>query len=727
MTAAISPHRGRATARRLASAAGLVALVVLGTTPAWAAVTRGPYLQKATPSSIVVRWRTAAPSDSVVRYGTTPGAPTRETHLAALTTEHRVELTGLQPFTRYYYSVGSTSEVQAGGTSDDSFVTPPPVGSRAGTRVWVLGDSGTATASAAAVRDGYAGYTGRRGADLMLMLGDNAYPTGTDAQYQAAVFDMYRDALRQLPVWPTFGNHDAFSATAATQTGVYFNTFSLPRAAEAGGVASGTEAYYSFDYANIHFICLDSEGSLRTPGSPMLVWLTADLAATTQEWVVAYWHHAPYSKGSHDSDSELALVQMRQHVLPLLEAGGVDLVLSGHSHSYERSVLVSGHYGVSSTLTPSMVIDGGTGQESTTGAYRARTVEPAGTVYAVAGSSGTVTPAPLNHPVMATSLASLGSLVLDVDGLRLDARFVDAAGTVRDAFTLIKHEPSAAPRAPLALSTQATAGRGRLAWVNDSGGAMPADLLLEAFDARDQRWQRLAALALAPNVLDADGLARGSYVLRLRSRTADGTESAPSAPVHLTVGPGGASVPRAPLDLTASTTGSTVTLGWASATDGPAAQGFVLEAGSGPGAADLARLTVPAAGVAVSEVPAGVYFVRVRASNATGESAPTADVQVVVGAVATPPAAPSQLRAAVRGHDVRIAWQTPPGSAAPTTFELEAGSAEGLTDVARMSWPADAPQPVFTGVPSGTYYLRVRGRNAAGAGVATDDVRVVVP
>ncbi len=177
------------------------------------------------------------------------------------------------------------------------------------------------------------------------MLGDNAYSNGTDAEYQSAVFDIYPTLLRKSVVWPTMGNHDGYSSTSSSQSGPYFSIFSLPKNAEAGGVASGTEAYYSFDYGNIHFICLDSEGSSRSSHGAMLEWLRLDLAATTKDWIIAYWHHPPYSKGSHDSDTETNLVDMRQNALPILEAGGVDLVLTGHSHSYERSYLLDGHYG----------------------------------------------------------------------------------------------------------------------------------------------------------------------------------------------------------------------------------------------------------------------------------------------------------------------------------------------------------------------------------------------
>ncbi len=78
------------------------------------------------------------------------------------------------------------------------------------------------------------------------MLGDNAYKDGTDSEYQQAVFNTYPSLLRQTPVWPTLGNHDGRSADSFFQTGVYYDIFSLPTNAEAGGSISGTEAYYSF-------------------------------------------------------------------------------------------------------------------------------------------------------------------------------------------------------------------------------------------------------------------------------------------------------------------------------------------------------------------------------------------------------------------------------------------------------------------------------------------------
>src|SRR2546425_6379481 len=352
-------------------------------------VTRGPYLQTGSSSSVTVRWRTDVSTDSCVRYGTSLSSLTGQTCVTTSTTEHIVKLSSLSANTQYYYSIG-TSAGSIAGDSTYFFLTAPTTGTAKATRIWVLGDAGTASSQQRAVRDAYYNFTGLRHTDLWLMLGDNAYSDGTDSEDQGAVFDMYPTMLRKSVLWPTFGNHNSHSADSSSQSGPYYDTFTLPKSGEAGGVASGTEAYYSFNYANIHFVCLDSTDSNRSPSGAMLTWLKADLSANTQQWLIAYWHHPPYSKGSHDSDSESELEQMRQYANPILESHGVDLVLSGHSHAYERSYLLNGHYGSSSTLTSAMIVDKGDGRVDGTGAYEKPVVltPNKGVVYTVAGSSG---------------------------------------------------------------------------------------------------------------------------------------------------------------------------------------------------------------------------------------------------------------------------------------------------------------------------------------------------
>jgi hypothetical protein len=119
----------------------------------------------------------------------------------------------------------------------------------------------------------------------------------------------------------------------------------------------------------------------------------------------------------------------------------VDLVLSGHSHSYERSYLMAGHYEASSTFSNTYKVNSGDGREQSSGTYhkpRGGPVGHYGAVYAVVGSSGWITGGPLNHPAMQVSLNRLGSLVLDITTNRLDATFLREDGTTNDWFTIRK-------------------------------------------------------------------------------------------------------------------------------------------------------------------------------------------------------------------------------------------------------------------------------------------------
>lgn len=426
---------------------------LLQAAPAGAAkIIRGPYLQMSTPDSIIVRWRTDEAAPSRVDFGKAVDDLSRSVESNEPTTEHIMHLEGLSAGTQYFYSAGDEDAMVAGDGEPFSFVTPPESGSSIPTRIWVLGDPGTWTKPSRDVRDAYYALTGDRATDLVLMLGDNAYQVGNDQQFQLGLFEnKYEALLARTVFWPTFGNHDSYGSDSATQSGPYYDIFSLPTQGESGGVASGTEAYYSFDHANAHYICIDSASGNFEPGSAQSDWLRRDLeAARETDWIIAFCHHPPYTKGSHDSDnpqdSNDLQGRIRREVLPLLEAAGVDLFLTGHSHNYERSYPIMGHFGTSDTLEPSMIADTGDGNPDGDGAYLTSTPRdgtPRPLVHVMLGSSGNIkgNRHTLDHPVMAVSLKVMGSVVIDIDGLALTASFILHDGQIGDSFSIIKTVP----------------------------------------------------------------------------------------------------------------------------------------------------------------------------------------------------------------------------------------------------------------------------------------------
>jgi hypothetical protein len=400
---------------------------------------RVPYLQNVTPDAITVRWQSAAEVVGEVHFGEKPDALTQVVREHAATAVHRLRLTGLKPATRYYYAVADANQVRHSG-ADFSFVTAPLPGTTEPLRFWVQGDPGKYNDGARAVRDAMRQWVAahprgeRPPFDLWLTTGDNGYTSGRDRDYQKGLFDAYPELLRKIPYIPVYGNHDA-------RRRAFFRLFTFPQEGEGGGVPSGSQHYYAFDYGNVHFIVLDSEDSDRSNDSAMMMWLRRDLAGTRQMWRIVLFHHPPYSRATHDSDSKTdslgRMTNMRENFLPLLEEHGVDLVLTGHSHIYERSHLLRCHYGKSQTFSPGMIVQQGDGGEVP---YRKPRGSAAlsGTVYAVVGSTSNLDSGRLDHPANRVVRSEYGSMMMEVEGDSLEANFINSAGDVTDHFSIVK-------------------------------------------------------------------------------------------------------------------------------------------------------------------------------------------------------------------------------------------------------------------------------------------------
>ncbi len=420
---------------------------------------RGPYLQVVTSSSIVVRWRTDTWARSRVRYGTTPGNLNLMADDSALVTEHEVKLTRLEPRTKYYYSVGGIRDTLQ-GDNENYFVTLPVPGTEGMYRIGVFGDCGNNSTNQRSVRDQFTKYLGNKYMDSWILLGDNAYRDGEDAQYQTNFFNIYKDnLLKKYSLYPAPGNHDyhdvEYSAAHAQKTKevAYFQNFTMPVDGEAGGTASNSKAYYSFDIGNIHFLSLDSYGTeeqsfrLYDTLGGQVQWIKKDLDANKNKgWVVAYWHHPPYTMGSHDSDKETELVKIRENFIRILERYGVDLILCGHSHLYERSRLMRGHFGseltfdsVKNNVSQSTALYNGSKNSCP---YIKNDGNNQGTVYVVSGSAGQLGPRKESFPHNAYYYSNNdigGAAMLEVNANRLDLKWVCADGVVRDSFTMMKN------------------------------------------------------------------------------------------------------------------------------------------------------------------------------------------------------------------------------------------------------------------------------------------------
>ncbi len=185
----------------------------------------------------------------------------------------------------------------------------PPV------RFAVIGDFGQDGSGEAAVAELVKDWN----PDFIVTTGDNNYPNGSKLTFEKNVMKYYGDYVREERFFPVLGNHDWGYYTP--------NTLPFP---EFFPYLPGNKRYYDLVRGPVHFFMLDSdpkEPDGITPDSKQGRWLQERLKASTAPWQVVVFHHAPYSSGWHGDTEWMQW--------PFAE-WGVDLVLNGHDHTYER-------------------------------------------------------------------------------------------------------------------------------------------------------------------------------------------------------------------------------------------------------------------------------------------------------------------------------------------------------------------------------------------------------
>jgi predicted MPP superfamily phosphohydrolase len=348
------------------------------------------------------------------------------------------------------------------------------------TKFVVFGDCGAGTPEQAAV----AYHAANQDPQFVLITGDNVYNSGLAREYQRRFFPYYLTAkkdstqgapmMKSIPFYLMMGNHDVHGRELdKTPDGLaYFYYTDLPLNApvtnltlEAKGSSGDVKAFkkrtgkryprtvnYSFDYGNVHIACLDANNYVNPLEASLVQWLREDMKNTTAEWKMVAFHHPGFNSSKAHYDDQL----MRLCAL-LFESIGVDIVLSGHVHNYQRTVPLTfkpkrsedgSHY----IISPEGRVDGEFTLDHTFDG--SAHTKPQGIIYFVTGAGGaqlydptlTNNPDSWKHdppdnwaPFTSRLISNVHSFsVIETQGKKLLFRQINAHGKILDEIEITK-------------------------------------------------------------------------------------------------------------------------------------------------------------------------------------------------------------------------------------------------------------------------------------------------
>lgn len=322
--------------------------------------------------SIVVAWQTdATPARYELTYGergdernatvTTIPRGREARRFTEFRLNHAATLEGLRLGTRNRYRLSMDGEPFAEGW----FTTRKPRGKK--TRFVAFGDNSYGAMSDRAIA--YHAYEAKP--DFVVNTGDTVYYEGRDGEYGRFFFPVHNapeagprlgaPLMRSVPFYSVLGNHDVESRSGGLR-GVDFDRFADglgwmtnfhfplngpdtpfpiplfgdPKRLREFHAAQGGRyprmANYSFDVGDGHFLLLDSNVYVDPTDERLQAWIERDLRASGAAWKFVVLHHPPFNIGVEHGDE-----QHMRALCPLFERCGVDLVMGGHEHNYQRS------------------------------------------------------------------------------------------------------------------------------------------------------------------------------------------------------------------------------------------------------------------------------------------------------------------------------------------------------------------------------------------------------
>ena len=283
----------------------------------------GPYLQWPTQTSMIVRWETSRPASSVVEWGET-SPPLKRTTGEGQAQYHEVALRDLKSETQYFYRV--VSEDPSGEkVGSDIYTFRTAVRPDSPFAFVVISDS----QENPKVVKKIAAMAYAQRPNFTLHCGDLVSDGRIKEHWTDHYFPNSAILNRRVPLLPALGTHEK-------NAHFYYDYFSLP----------APEYYYKFQYGNADFFVLDSQKDVG-PDSDQYRWLKKELAASRATWKIVAHHDPPYSSDENDygdtykTTSTWGDTKVRR-LVPLYEKYGVDIVWSGHIHTYERTLPIRG-------------------------------------------------------------------------------------------------------------------------------------------------------------------------------------------------------------------------------------------------------------------------------------------------------------------------------------------------------------------------------------------------
>jgi len=308
-------------------------------------VNRYPTVQRPSQTTATIAWRRANASTGTLYFGTTPGLWSDSVSTGTLDQKHFFDLVALQANTTYYYQVKSIAPNDTFVSAIEQFETAPLA---LETKVSFLayGDCGYNNG----VQTQIAGLMEQENTDFALVTGD--VDQGVGDNYDDVFFGVYKDLLKRECHFTCIGNHDTYADNAATYLDAFYLFSNNP---------ANTERYYSFEWGDAKFVCLDANIDYTT-GSAQFNWMIDEFRCNDKKWLFIFFHQPPWTN-AWSADyylpfSPYFLYQgdedMRTDLVPEFEKYKVDFVVNGHSHCYQRGEMNGVQY----------LITGGAGSSS---------------------------------------------------------------------------------------------------------------------------------------------------------------------------------------------------------------------------------------------------------------------------------------------------------------------------------------------------------------------------